>query len=383
MHAGTEDASLLERAEELAALAECLEVVVDCSRGRLVLVAGEAGVGKTALVQRFCDGLGGSVRILWAVCDPLFAPRPLGPLLDLARVTDGELKAQVEGGAEPHVVANALLRELEHRAPTVLVLEDVHWADEATLDVLRLVARRAESVPALVVATYRDEQLARSDPLRVVLGELPTRGSVTRLTLDRLSRDAVAALSQGSALDADELYELTAGNPFFVTEALAAQTQRVPPTVRDAVLARAARLTPSARSLLEAAAIVPRRVELWLLEELGQLPPGSLDECLSAGMLVADMDGVAFRHELARLAVEESLAPDILINLNRRALAALSGSEHRRARSRAAGASRRGGGRHRGGAAGRSGGGRGGGVGGGSPRGRGSVRARIAIRPGA
>jgi DNA-binding CsgD family transcriptional regulator/tetratricopeptide (TPR) repeat protein len=328
MHAGTEDASLLERAEELTALAECLEMVVDCSRGRLVLVAGEAGVGKTALVQRFCDGLGGSVRILWAVCDPLFAPRPLGPLLDLARVTDGELKAKVEGGAEPHVVANALLRELEHRAPTVLVLEDVHWADEATLDVLRLVARRAESVPALVVATYRDEQLARSDPLRVVLGELPTRGSVTRLTLDRLSREAVAALSQGSALDADELYELTAGNPFFVTEALAAQTQRVPPTVRDAVLARAARLAPSARSLLEAAAIVPRRVELWLLEELGQLPPGSLDECLSAGMLVADTDGVAFRHELARLAVEESLAPDTLISLNRRALAALSGSKH-------------------------------------------------------
>ena len=225
------------------------------------------------------------------------------------------------------MVANALLRELEHRAPTVLVLEDLHWADEATLDVLRLVGSRAESVPALVVATYRDEQLARSDPLRIVLGELPTRGSVTRLTLDRLSREAVAALSRGSALDADELYELTAGNPFFVTEALAAQTERVPATVRDAVLARAARLTPPARSLLEAAAIVPRRVELWLLEQLEEIPAGSLEECLSAGMLVADMDGVAFRHELARLAVEQSLAPDRRRDLNCRALAALSEPE--------------------------------------------------------
>lgn len=327
MRAGTEDASLLERAAELAALAECLEMVVDGSQGRLVLVGGEAGVGKTTLVQRFCDGLGGSVRVLWAVCDPLFAPRPLGPLLDVARVTDGELRTELEGGAEPHVVANALLRELEHRAPTVLVLEDLHWADEATLDVLRLVGSRAESVPALVVATYRDEQLARSDPLRIVLGELPTRGSVTRLTLDRLSREAVAALSRGSALDADELYELTAGNPFFVTEALAAQTERVPATVRDAVLARAARLTPPARSLLEAAAIVPRRVELWLLEQLEEIPAGSLEECLSAGMLVADMDGVAFRHELARLAVEQSLAPDRRRDLNCRALAALSEPE--------------------------------------------------------
>ena len=328
VHAETEGATLLERSEELSALAECLSSVVERSRGRLVLVGGEAGIGKTALVQRFCDGLGASVRILWAACDPLFTPRPLGPLLDLARATDGELRTEVEGGAEPHVVANALLRELEHPAPTVLVLEDVHWADEATLDVLRLVGRRAETVPALVTATYRDEQLARSHPLRIVLGELPTRGTITRLKLDGLSRGAVIALSQGSTLDADELYALTAGNPFFVTEALAAQTERVPPTVRDAVLARAARLTPPARSVLEAAAIVPRRVELWLLERLAQVPAGSLEECLSAGMLAADTDGVAFRHELARLAMEESLAPDRRRGLNRRAIAALGGSEH-------------------------------------------------------
>jgi DNA-binding CsgD family transcriptional regulator len=327
VHAAIQDATLLERSEELSALAECLEAVAERSRGRLVLVGGEAGIGKTALVQRFCDGLGAAVRILWAACDPLFTPRPLGPLLDLARATDGELRTRVEAGAEPHVVADALLRELEHPAPTVLVLEDVHWADEATLDVLRLLGRRADTVPALIAATYRDEQLARSHPLRLVLGELPTRGAVTRFRLDGLSRRAVGALSRGSALDADELYELTAGNPFFVTEALAAQTERVPATVRDAVLARAARLTRPARSVLDAAAIVPGRMELWLLERLVKIPAGSLAECLSAGVLAADADGVAFRHELARLAVEESLAPDVRRGLHRRAFAALSAPE--------------------------------------------------------
>jgi DNA-binding CsgD family transcriptional regulator len=318
------DTELLERGPSLSALGDLLAEVKSSSHGRLAVVGGEAGIGKTALLRQFCGGLGKGVRVLWAMSDPLFTPRPLGPLLDIARVTGGDFRARVDAGAKPHDVSAALIDELESPAPTVLVLEDLHWADEATLDVVRLAARRLDAVEALVVVSYRDEQVHRAHPLRILLGELPPGEAVPRLALAGLSRDAVATLANGSELDADELYERTAGNPFFVTETLAAQTERVPETVRDAVLARVARLTPEARALLEGVAVVPQRAEVWLLEALADGALDALDECLASGILRSEADGVAFRHELARLAIEASLAPDRMVTLHRRALAALS-----------------------------------------------------------
>jgi DNA-binding CsgD family transcriptional regulator/tetratricopeptide (TPR) repeat protein len=314
---------LLERTEELAVLRDRLAEVSNQARGRLVLVAGEAGIGKTAVLRAFCDGLAPSVRVLWAACDPLFTPRPLGPLLDIARATDGELRAQVESGTKPHDVAAALIAQIESPSPTVFVLEDLHWADAATLDVVRLVARRVASVQALFVISYRDEQLHGAHQLRIVLGELSGVGPVTRLELPGLSREAVAALAERSTIDPDELYERTSGNPFFVTETLAAGAEQVPPTVRDAVLARVARLTAAGQGVLESVAVVPQRAEIWLLEALSEGALEGLDECLSSGMLRPELDGVAFRHELARLAVEQSLAPDRTVILHRRAIAAL------------------------------------------------------------
>ncbi len=171
-------------------------------------------------------------------------------------------------GAKPHEVATGLTRELERRPVTIVVLDDVHWADEATLDVLRLLARRLESVPALVVATFRDDELDRIHPLRIVLGELATAPSIDRIELVPLSEEGVAALAEPHGVDPGELHRMTAGNPFFVTEALAADEQEIPPTVRDAVLARLARLSPGAQTLLEAVAVVPWHAELWLLDAL-------------------------------------------------------------------------------------------------------------------
>lgn len=317
-------ARLLERAEAVSQLEQALADVRERSRGRTALVSGEAGIGKTALLQSFCGEVGRRLRVLWGACDPLHTPRPLGPLLDLARLTGGELRERVESGAKPHDVAVALIDELDGRVPVVVVLEDIHWADEATLDVVRLVARRLDAVPALFVASYRDEQLHRLHPLRVLLGELPGAAGVTRVELQGLSREAVASLAEPTGVDAGELHDKTLGNPFFVTEVLAAGTEWVPPTVRDAVLARVARLSPEARALLDAVAVVPRRVEVWLLEALTQGALSALDECLESGILRAEADGVAFRHEVARLAIEESVAPDRAVGLHRRALAALA-----------------------------------------------------------
>jgi DNA-binding CsgD family transcriptional regulator/tetratricopeptide (TPR) repeat protein len=307
---------LLERARELSLLGACLARVREGSRGELVLVGGEAGVGKTALLRAFCRD---ERRLLWGACDALFTPRPLGPLLDIADEVGGELAALVDTDARPYEVASALLRELRARPPTILVLEDLHNGDEATLDVLRLLARRLETLPALVLASYRDDELERTHPLRRVIGEL----SATRLNLAPLSQDAVAELAGGAGIDAAELYRRTSGNAFFVTEALAAGAGEVPLTVKDAVLARAARLSPRARTVLEAAAVVPPQAELWLLETLAGDAVDELEACLASGMLTASTDGVAFRHELARLAVEDSLRHHRKVELHRKALQAI------------------------------------------------------------
>jgi DNA-binding CsgD family transcriptional regulator/tetratricopeptide (TPR) repeat protein len=325
---GTVDAGgLYERSGQLGALDGSLKEVKRHARGRVLLVQGEAGVGKTALLQRFCGDLGPRIRVLWAACDPLFTPRPLGPLLDIARATGGELDERVERGDKPHDVADALIRELEGSLPTVLVLEDLHWADAATLDVARLVARRVDEATVLFVASFRDEELGPTHPLRIILGELPRDETVERLDLSGLSAEAVAALAAAKGVDPVELYHRTSGNPFFVTEALAAGTEEVPHTVRDAVLARASRLSPPARALLDAAATVPERAELWLLEALVGGTVGDIGECLSSGMLVADGDRIGFRHELALLAIEAALTPDRRRDLHRSALETLTERE--------------------------------------------------------
>ena len=320
-HVSTASCELLERAGELSSLAESLGAVHGSSRGQIVLVGGEARVGKTALLRQFCEECREPARILWGACDPLFTPRPLGPLLAVAEGAGGELESVVGSRVMPHEVVAALVRDLRARAPTVFVLEDLHWADEATLDVLRLLARRVETVPALIVGSYRDDELDRSHPLRIVLGELATSPMVGRLKLTALSPAAVAQLANAHAVDADELYRKTAGNPFFVVEALAARAEEIPGTVRDAVLARAARLTPQAKRLLEAVAVVPPQAELWLLEALAANAIEGLEECLTSGMLTSERAGIAFRHELARLAVEESIALNRRVELHRQALA--------------------------------------------------------------
>jgi DNA-binding CsgD family transcriptional regulator/tetratricopeptide (TPR) repeat protein len=314
---------LLERAQELSALNDRLDAVEASGRGHVVLLRGEAGVGKTALIRELCDIRAGSARIVRGACEPLFTPRPLGPLIEIAHELDGGLVPLVERGAKPYEVVTALVQELDGPTPVVLVLDDLHWADEATLDVFRLLVRRVESAPVLVVAGYRDDQVDVADPLRIVLGELATSPAISRVTLIGLSPAAVAELAEPHGVNADELYAKTAGNPFFVVEALAAGSDAIPETVRDAVLARAARLSSPGRTLLEAVAVVPPQAEVWLLEALAD-PATGLDECLASAMLRSDAAGISFRHELARLAVEDSVAPGRKLALHRSALAALA-----------------------------------------------------------
>jgi DNA-binding CsgD family transcriptional regulator/tetratricopeptide (TPR) repeat protein len=320
----SEEPELLERSVHLSGLANLLGIVRNASTGRLVLVGGEAGAGKTSLLRRFCERERRSARILWGTCDMLSTPRPLGPLFDVAEETGGELAELVTNGAKPHEAAAALTRELGRRSPAILVFEDLHWADEATLDVCRLLARRIENARALALVSYRDDELDRTHPLRLMLGELASDRGVDRLEIPPLSATGVAQLAESHGLDGETLYRKTNGNPFFVSEVLAARTEDIPPSIRDAVLARAMRLSAPARRLLDAVAVAGPRTEIWLLEGLAAEDIGHLEECLASGMLVSGPDSVAFRHELARLTVEEGLAPDRRLALHRKTLDALT-----------------------------------------------------------
>jgi len=313
---------LLERESQLAELSDRLGSVIGQHRGGVVLISGEAGIGKTALISRFLALRARSAVVLRGACDALFTPRPLGPFHDIAPAAGRELEELLEHDVPPYRLASALLARLG-RGPTVLVVEDVHWADEATLDVIGLIARRVETVPLLMLLSYRDEGLDRRHPLRILLGELSSAGIGWRIRLPLLTPKAVVQMATPNGVDAADLYVKTGGNPFFVTEVLAAEGRAVPDTVRDAVLARAARLSPGAHRALEAASILQPQAESWLLEAVAPEATSHLDECLSSGMLIPAIAAVGFRHELARLAVETSLAANARRALHRAALVAL------------------------------------------------------------
>lgn len=322
---------LLEREKEAAVLAAALADAV-AGRGRIVLVSGEAGIGKSAFVEHFVETHGQGLCVLTGHCDPLFTPTPLGPLYDIARQTRADLLLALEAGAPRAGLFSAVLDMMRGaRQANLVLVEDIHWADEATLDLVKFLGRRIAGTRTLLVLTYREGEVADT-PLRQVLGDLAMSKATVRLELPRLSLEAVRRLVGDRAVDAGSLHRQTAGNPFFVTEVLSSGVG-LPPTVRDAVLARAGRLCPRARKALDAAAVIGSRIEHRLLEQvLDGAPDGSLDglaECLRVGMLERVGDGVAFRHELVRDAILVDLDPGRRRELNRRALEALGGSGRR------------------------------------------------------
>ena len=312
---------LLEREEFLQQLQDTLAEVMS-GHGRVALVSGEAGIGKTSLVDQFTERGTGPCRVLWGACDALFTPRPLGPLHDIALQLRGDLLTLLEQEASRATIFSAVFAELQSQPATILVFEDVHWADEATLDLLKFLGRRINKLNLLLVITYRDDEVRAEHPLRLVLGDLP-RSFVRSVRLPPLSPGAVDVLAARAGKSTNDLYAVTGGNPFFVTEALASQDPGVPVSVSDAMLSRLARLTPQARAVVELVSVVPTKAELWLLNESINPTTAALEECISAGMLLSDNLAIGFRHELARRAVEDSLPAPRFHNLHATVLKAL------------------------------------------------------------
>ncbi|HEX6877570.1 MAG TPA: AAA family ATPase, partial [Nocardioidaceae bacterium] len=311
---------LLERQAQLTALEEYASDARAC-RGRLVFVAGEAGIGKTTLVEAFARTTR-DLRVAHGACDGLFTPRPLGPLYDVAAELGGPLLQACQADRPREHLFALLLEELRTR-PTMLVFEDVHWADEATLDLLRYLGRRLKDLPVLVVTTYRDDGLSARDPLRVVLGELGTQRSTRRIDLAPLSRSAVDALAGTVAASGTELHRLTGGNPFLVSEVLRGGLGGIPPSARDAVLARVAQLQESATRVAEAAALLGGRVDLGLLAAVAGAAERDLDELVDSGLLVSEPSGLRFRHELTRMTIAREIPAHRAAGVHAAALAAL------------------------------------------------------------
>lgn len=297
---------LLEREAPREVLQNSLDRVRQ-GHGLTVLVSGEAGVGKTSLVADFVAPHRSAGLVYWGACDPLFTPRPLGPLYEIALQKIPDLPGLLNSGANWLAVAMALLKSLlDNPAVTIVVLEDVHWADEATLDLLKYLGRRIEQTHSLLILTYREEDVGGRHPLRETLGNLPTEQTV-RLALEPLSENAVAVLARNAHYSIKGIYQATKGNPFFVTEVLRSKGEQLPETVRDAVLTRAAQLSEPARAVLELASIIPGPASLWLLESILQPESAAIDSCIEGGFLIPSGNALSFRHELARLAISGSI----------------------------------------------------------------------------
>jgi DNA-binding CsgD family transcriptional regulator len=246
----------------------------------------------------------------------------LGPLRDIGRQTGGLLAERLGAGAGPGELFAAFLDEISgprQRARRVVVVEDVHWADEATLDWLAFLGRRIDRFPALLVLTYRDDELGLEHPLRGTLATLPS-GAVHRIALAPLSEATVGEQAESAGRDPAVVYRLCGGNPLLLTELLKAG-DAVPAAVQDLILDRLRALPPAARDLAQLVSVVPTRAEAALVADA----PDSIDEAIAGGVLVSSGDGVAFRHELLRGAVEGALSTTRRLALHRRVLAALSG----------------------------------------------------------
>ncbi len=314
--------TLLERGDEWDLLSRTAASVLRTGAGMVVTVTGEAGSGKSSLVRAFLDSV--DDRFVTAVggCDDLLAPVSLSPLRDMVDALP-ELGPLLAVDPRPVDIFGALLRSLA-AAPTVLLLEDVHWADDVTLDAIRYLSRRVDGVACMFLLTFRDEEVDLTHPLRRILGGL-NGPSLRRIELKPLSVAAVRRLAGVTPVDAIAIHRVTSGNPFFVTEILEAPDGEVPATVRDAVLARVGRLPAPVRRFVQRLAVVPSRAERWLAESIADGDPDVVLEAERSRVVNGEAQHVAFRHELARRAVLTSLTVGEVVQANRVVLDALLG----------------------------------------------------------
>ncbi|HKE65909.1 MAG TPA: AAA family ATPase [Micromonosporaceae bacterium] len=311
--------NLVERATQLDELCAALGRAGQ-GHGLSVLLSGEAGVGKTSLLKAFTDRIGAKARVFEGRCDELSTPRTLGPFRDIARDCGGRLGDAAIDDRDSFI--DALVAEMGFaQRPAVVIVEDAHWADHASLDIIRYLARRMATLPALLVVSYRDDELSDDHPLRLVIGSLAGT-AVLRMPLVGLSDESVAELARAAGLAPDTIVATVGGNPFYLSEVLAEPVAAVPASVRDAVLARVLSLPVACRLALEQLAVVPTEVETSLLTALVDVP-AALEPAERRAMVTIGYHGLRFRHDIARRVIEMSMSRSRQAAAHRRVLEAL------------------------------------------------------------
>jgi DNA-binding CsgD family transcriptional regulator len=315
---------ILERDSYLATLHDYARQAAN-GQGRLVFLGGESGVGKTTLVEHLANQVQAEVPVSIIPCDGLKMPGPYTPLFDIAEALGPEVEAVLNDQAPRDRIFRAVLSALRDApGPHILVGEDAHWTDEATLELVRFLGRRIGATRTLFIVTYRDDILDPWHPLRRVLGDLVNEASVTRIWLPPLSLDAIRTLAEGSQVEPVSLHERTGGNPFYATEILASGDAAIPTSIRDAVLARASRVSPESRAVLDAAAVIGVLVDPDLLEAtIGAPTADAVDEALAAGLFRPFGDRLEFRHGLAREVLFQAMSLPRRRGLHRRLLGIL------------------------------------------------------------
>ena len=322
---------LVERESAISQFDSCVERLASGS-GHVALISGEAGIGKTTFLEQMRRSYQARARFYWSGCDPLLTPRPFGPVNDIVAELSTSLFDLLEQGASTTSIYSAFYQALETSSePVVLVFEDVHWADHATLDLFKFLVRRIAFVECLLIISYRDDEVGETHPFRTVLDVLPS-AHTSRIPILPLTQTGVAQLTKGSHHDSTTLLKITAGNPFYITELLAvdnADKNHIPVSVREAIAFRLNQLPKTERHFLKTISLIPNSVPLSLILALcGIDGEKNALACVARKLLtVDDVGNFRFRHELARLGTLASIAINEQKQLHHQIVQALEASQ--------------------------------------------------------
>ena len=310
---------LIERTEFLVSLQTQLKKAAE-GEGRCVFISGEAGIGKTSLVKAFCNERSNHCKIYQGTCDALFTPRPLAPLYDVATKIGNGLWVDSHSIEDRAGLFAKFFYELcSQDKQVILIFEDIHWADEATLDFIKFFARRITQTSCLFLLTYRDNEVHSRHRLRNVLGEL-VPGTFSRLQLTPFSKQAVEKLAKEKGFSSEEVYSISGGNPFYVNEILASYSPGVPDNIKDSILTVHNRQDERTKCIWELMSVLPTGLEIKYVEKIEPDYEEAIENCMRARILVLKGGVLSFKHELYRRTIEESLSPLKRIALNKRIL---------------------------------------------------------------
>lgn len=303
---------LFEREHEFTCLQKAAESAAN-GRGQVVHISGEAGIGKSRLIAEFVEQLAGGTVAAIGCCQVLDAPRALGPLFDMSLSLGPSFRKVVESAVYDVDPYTKIASAIAAAGPgVVLVFEDAQYADLASLDVIDFLCKHIAMLQALIIISYRSDEISPDDPLTAVLGRSPSRFT-SRLTLGPISERATVSMAQSLGVSSDNVYACAKGNPFLTLKLLrdvTGQPGRIPQAIIQWAVARLAAIEPEQKDWVKLLAYCPSQADRELQQRLADICGYRLARLPGwNGFLVPGVDGaIAFRHEIVREALVAGLS---------------------------------------------------------------------------